>query len=136
MPVKEEWGALVRTDSPLAQKEHIVPQDLAHIPLISTLGEFMESNIGKWFGEYAGDVDVIAKGNLLYNEAMLAESNLGVVIGIRLNCSYEGLRFIALSPALESGTALAWKKEQMFSAATASFIDFSKKFIRGITDHK
>lgn len=136
MPVKEEWGALVRTDSPLAQKEHIVPQDLAHIPLISTLGEFMESNIGKWFGEYAGDVDVIAKGNLLYNEAMLAESNLGVVIGIRLNCSYEGLRFIPLSPALESGTALAWKKEQMFSAATASFIDFSKKFIRGITDHK
>lgn len=136
MPVKEEWGALVKNDSPLAQKEFITPKDLNGIPIVSAVSEFMESNIGKWFGVYAKQVDIIAKGNLLYNEAMLAESNIGVVIGIRLNCSYDNLRFIPFSPALETATALAWKKEQIFSSATTAFIDFAKKYFKGISDNK
>lgn len=136
MPVKEEWGALVKNDSPLAQKEFISPKDLNGIPIVSAVSEFMESNIGKWFGAYAKQVDIIAKGNLLYNEAMLAESNIGVVIGIRLNCSYDNLRFIPFSPALETATALAWKKEQIFSSATTAFIDFAKKYFKGISDNK
>lgn len=136
MPVKEEWGALVKNDSPLAQKEFISPKDLNGIPIVSAVSEFMESNIGKWFGVYAKQVDIIAKGNLLYNEAMLAESNIGVVIGIRLNCSYDNLRFIPFSPALETATALAWKKEQIFSSATTAFIDFAKKYFKGISDNK
>ena len=59
-----------------------VPQDLVGIPLILPLGDFAQSNIGKWFGEYATQIDIIAKGNLLYNEAMMAQSNIGAVIGI------------------------------------------------------
>lgn len=132
MPIKEEWGALVRYDSPLAEKDSISPRDLTEVPLISTLGEFMEGNIRKWFGEYADQAQIIAKGNLLYNEAMLAESTGGVVIGIRLNYSFDKLRFLPFSPPLESGTALAWKKEQIFPAATAAFIDFSKKYLKSI----
>lgn len=133
MPVKEQWGVLVRHDSPLAEKDVVTPQDLLGVPLITALGEFTESNIGKWFGEYTGQMNIVAKGNLLYNEAMLAESNIGVVIGIRLNYRYDKLKFIPLSPALKSATALAWKKEQIFSAATTAFIEFSKKFLKGIS---
>ncbi len=133
MPVKEQWGALVQLDSPLAEKDFIAPQDLLGIPLISTSGEFTESSVGKWFGEYAGQVNIIAKGNLLYNEAMMAQSNIGAVIGIKLNCNYEGLRFIPLLPTLEIDTALAWKKEQIFSSATSAFIEFSKKYLKSIS---
>ena len=133
MPVKEQWGVLVRHDSPLAEKDIVTPQDLLGVPLITALGEFTESNIGKWFGEYTGQMNIVAKGNLLYNEAMLAESNIGVFIGIRLNYRYDKLKFIPLSPALKSATALAWKKEQIFSAATTAFIEFSKKFLKGIS---
>lgn len=136
MPVKEEWGALVREDSQLIGKEFITPQDLVSIPLILPLGDFTQSNIGKWFGEYAAQIDIIAKGNLLYNEAMMAQSNIGAVIGIKLNCCYNGLRFIPLKPALEIDTALAWKKEQIFSAATAAFIEFSKKYLKSISCNK
>lgn len=136
MPVKEQWGVLVKYDSPLAEKDVVTPQDLLGVPLITALGEFMESNIGKWFGEYAGQMNIVAKGNLLYNEAMLAESNIGVVIGIRLNYRYDKLKFIPLSPALESTTALAWKKEQIFSAATTAFIEFSKQYLKGISVDK
>lgn len=136
MPIQEEWGALVREDSSLIGKEFIVPQDLVGIPLILPLGDFAQSNIGKWFGEYATQIDIITKGNLLYNEAMMAQSNIGAVIGIKLNCNYDGLRFIPLKPALKIDTALAWKKEQIFSATTSAFIDFSIQYLKGISGNK
>lgn len=136
MPIKEEWGAFVREDSPLIDKDFIAPQDLVDIPLILPLGDFAESHIGKWFGEYISQIDVIAKGNLLYNEAMMAQSNIGAVIGIRLNSEYDQLRFIPLNPALKIDTALAWKKEQIFSAAAMAFIDFSKKYLKSISDDR
>lgn len=136
MPVKEQWGALVREDSPLAGKEFLRPQDLLDIPLISAVGEFLESNVAKWLGEYAAQVHIIAKGNLLYNEAMLAQSNIGAVICIRLSCRYDGLQFIPFSPALTNDTALAWKKEQIFSAATKAFLDFAEKYLKNISDNK
>ena len=136
MPIQEEWGALVREDSSLIGKEFIVPQDLVGIPLILPLGDFAQSNIGKWFGEYATQIDIIAKGNLLYNEAMMAQSNIGAVIGIKLNCNYDGLRFIPLKPALKIDTVLAWKKEQMFSATTSAFIDFATQYLKSISDDR
>ena len=133
MPIKEEWGALVREDSPLASKTQIRPKDLVGLPLISAVSDIAESNLGKWLGPVLGEVEVIAKGNLLYNEAMLAQSNIGAVLAMRLNCRYDGLRFIPFAPRLEGSTALAWKKEQIFSPAAATFIEFSKKYITGIS---
>ena len=136
MPIKEEWGAFVREDSPLIDKDFITPQDLVDIPLILPLGDFTESHIGKWFGEYISQIDVIAKGNLLYNEVMMAQSNIGAVIGIRLNSNYDRVKFIPLNPSLKIDTALVWKKEQIFSAATTAFIDFSKQYLKGISDNE
>jgi len=68
-------------------------------------------------------------------EAMLAASNIGVVICIQLNCTYDGLRFIPLFPAMETETVLAWKKDQTYSAATAAFIDHAKKYLKGISNN-
>lgn len=136
MPVQEEWGVLVREDSPLIGKEFIVPQDLVGIPLILPLGNSAQSNIGKWFGEYSSRIDIIAKGNLLYNEAIMAQSNIGAVIGIKLNCNYDGLRFIPFKPALKIDTALVWKKEHIFPAATTAFIEFSKQYLKSISSNK
>lgn len=72
--------------------------------IITTVSDIPQSNIGKWLGEYVNQVKVIAKGNLLYNEALLSQSNLGVVIGMKLNCEYAGLKFVPFSPSLESGS--------------------------------
>lgn len=136
MPVKEEWGVWVGKDSILVNKDFISPQDLVGIPLILPLGDFAQSNIGKWFGEYTSQVNIIAKGNLLYNEAMMAQSNIGAIIGIKLHCNYEGLRFIPLKPTFEINTVLAWKKEQLFSDTTLKFIEFAKQYLKGISDNK
>lgn len=136
MPAKEKWGIWVRTDSELADRDFVQPEDLISVPLITANTEFQKNNIGKWFGEYSKQVTVVAKGNLLYNETMLAYSKIGVVIGIELHCAYENLTFIPLHPFLETGTALAWKKEQIFSPATATFIEHATQCAKGISDDK
>ena len=133
MPVREQWGAFVRIGTPLAEKGSISPADLVGIPLISSTGEAAQSNVGKWLGVYQKQVEVIAGGNLLYNQALLAQSNVGATMGVRLNCSYDGLRFVPFSPVLEAGTSLVWKKEQVFSAAVSSFMEFAKKYISSIS---
>ncbi len=136
MPVKEKWGAWVREDSALSKKEWIQPEDLAGERLIVAAGDFMKSNIGKWLGDYKDQAKIIAEGNLLYNEMMLAESGLGVVLGIELNYMHEALRFVPLYPTLETSTVLAWKKEQVFTSATSAFISFARQYREVISDDK
>lgn len=133
MPVKEQWSVLAREDSPISKKDFVTPQELVGLPLIVPANIIAETVVSKWLGSVRDKVHVIAKGNLLYNEAMLAKSNAGFVVTMRMNCEYDGLRFVPLSPPLESTTALAWKKEQIFSSATAAFIDFAKKYVLGIS---
>lgn len=136
MPQKEKWGVLVRIDSKLADKEFIKPEDLLDTPLIVATGEFVQSDIEKWFGDSYRQLQIIATGNLLYNEAMMAQSNIGVVLCIKLSCTYENLRFIPLYPSLESTSVLAWKKEQIFSPATSAFIEHSIQCLKGISGDK
>lgn len=121
---------------PLSQKERISPKDLAGMSVITATGDFNQSRIGKWLGDYKDQVEITATANLPYNEAVLVQENMGVMLSIKLNCTYENLRFIPLSPILEVSTALAWKKEQIFSTATSEFIDFSQKYLKSITADK
>ena len=104
--------------------------------LITSAGDFVQSTFGKWFGPLYDRINIVATGNLLYNEAMLAESGMGVVLCIRLNCTYQNLRFIPLAPALETNTVLAWKKDQVFAPATAAFIDYARKYLSSISSDK
>lgn len=75
-------------------------------------------------------------GNLLYNEAMLVGNGMDAVLCIRLNCRYENLRFIPLHPPVESRTALIWKKDAVFSRATAAFIDLIAQYLKAISGDK
>ncbi|MCI9175735.1 MAG: LysR family transcriptional regulator [Lachnospiraceae bacterium] len=136
MTVKEKWGAWVRTDSALSEKEWIQPEDLMGERLIVATGDFVKSSIGQWMGNYKEQAEIIAEGNLLYNEMMLAESNLGIVLGIKLNYTYKGIRFVPLYPALETSTFLAWKKEQVFTSATSAFLAYARQYEKVISDDK
>ncbi len=136
MPVKEKWGAWIRTDSALAEKEWIQPEDLTEERLIVAAGDFVKSSIGQWMGNGREHAAIIAEGNLLYNEMMLAKSRLGVVLGIELGYTCKDLRFVPLYPPLETSTALAWKKEQVFAPATSAFLAFAKQYGKSISDDR
>lgn len=133
MPIKEQWGLFAPVDSPLSEKESISPEDLKGMSVVTATGDFNQSRIGKWLGDCREQVEIAATANLPYNEAVLVKENIGVMLSINLNCTYENLRFIPLRPALEVSTALAWKKEQIFSATTSAFIDFASQYLKGIS---
>ena len=128
-PEREQWGVLVREDSELASRKSVSPADLAAVPLILPEREIVQNELLNWFGPYAEGLRVTATGNLLYNLASLVRAGGSSVLTLALDCSYEGLRFLPLSPALESNTVLVWKKAQTFSAAAAALIQFSEKYI-------
>ena len=75
-------------------------------------------------------MNIVARGNLIYNEALFVQSNVGVVLGIKLNYDCKDLCFIPLKPSLHQQTALAWKKEQFFSPATTAFIKYAKEYFK------
>ena len=131
-PGREQWGVLVHEGSELASKESVSPAELASVPLILPERESVQNELFNWFGSYAESLRIAATGNLLYNLASLARASGGSVLTLNLDCNYEGLRFIPLSPPLESNTVLVWKKTQTFSAAAAAMIAFSEKYISGI----
>ena len=123
LPVRESWGVPV------------TPGDLADSPLILTTRELMRREMIRWFGPYADRIQVAASGNLPYNQTQLAREGLGIYLVIRLDCAYDGLRFVPLSPPLESGTVLAWKKTEVLSATAAALLRFAEKYVGGISDH-
>lgn len=133
MPIKEEWGLLVSKNSELSKKKYIEPKDLVGIPLILPEGNFKENRFRRWVGEYYEKIHVIALGNLQYNKILLAESNMGAVVSIKLNYHYDNICFIPLEPSMNLSTALVWKKDEVFSPAIKEFIDFSKKYFKGIS---
>ena len=131
-PIREQWGVLIKEDSPLASKDYVSPEDLAKIPLILPERENIQNELFNWFGSYGENLRITASGNLLYNLASLARDSGSGVITLKLDCIYEGLCFIPLSPGIETGTVLVWKKTHIFSSAAAAFIDYSKKYLSGI----
>ena len=104
--------------------------------VVTATGDFNQSRIGKWLGDYKDQVEIAATANLPYNEAVLAKENIGVMLSINLNCTYENLRFIPLQPCLKISTVLGWKKEQIFSVTTSAFIDFAAQYLKSITCDK
>lgn len=128
--ILEEWYALVNENTPLAKKEFLTPRDFENIPLIFARREQVQSHIFYWLGEYANENNIAASGNLLYNIAILARNGVGSIITIKLDARYDGLKYVPLSPKLESDTVLVWKKTQSFSRATEAFIGHLKEMLK------
>lgn len=66
---------------------------------------------------------------------MMVRKNMGVALCIDLENKFDDLKFIPLSPELEFCSVLVWKKNQIHSAITESFIEFSKEYIKGISNN-
>lgn len=133
MPVKEEWGVLTREDSPLGGLKSVRPENLAGRPLMISGRELIENELANWFGGGLDGLDIPVRYNLLYNVAMLVKNGFGDALCIRLDCSYPGLRFIPLSPPLELGSVLVWKRHQVTSSAVEALIVHARKCFSSIS---
>jgi len=129
LPSKDQWGVLMRQDCPLAVKNFVTPDDLVEVPLICSRRDLSNKSVrnpyAAWFGERFEKLQVAAAHNLIYNASLLVERGIGCAITLRIGNVAEGtqLCFRPLSPALESGSSIVWKKYQVFSKAAAIFLE-------------
>lgn len=119
----EEGRLLRRRDCPLAEKEKIMPSDLAGMPLIIIKRQSVRNLLENWFGDEAGKIRVASTCNLSQNkESLMVERGMGLALVIEYTCDHESLCLKPLEPEIASGCVLVWKKNQTLSPAMARFI--------------
>lgn len=130
LPDKDVWGIIVRKDNPLAHKKGIVLEDLINIPILASRQMSpkysKDSGFLDWFGDRYEDLNITATYNLIYNATIMVKAGIGIAVTLDklADTSKESdLRFIPLSPKLESGLDIVWKKYQVFSPAAKIFLD-------------
>ena len=67
LPLKEQWGVLVRADSQLAEKEFVTPEDLRGVPLLMVRRELVKNELANWFGDSFDQLEIAATYNLIVN---------------------------------------------------------------------
>ena len=122
---KETWGILMRDDHPLAERKTITPDEIAEYPLILPLRERVRNEILNWMRKEEKDLTIPLSYTLLSNAALMVEAGLGCAFcldGALAIHSSPHLSFVPISPEHTTRSVLVWKKNQMFSPATALFI--------------
>ena len=128
-PQKDRWGVLVPKEHPLAQREAVTPEDLLDTPLLMSGRERVRGELAAWFGDAYEKIEVAATFNLTLNAANMVKNGVGAALCFDLGDLSDALTFVPLSPTLETGTVLAWKKDQSCSPASEQFLALIKNAI-------
>ncbi|KAB5607489.1 LysR family transcriptional regulator [Bifidobacterium jacchi] len=131
------WGAMMRDDDPLADRNGIVPSDLVGRPLLLPLRPQVRSELFNWFGSLRDEVQTACIFNLPLNAAMAVRQGVGVALTYDVGQVGEGLRFVPLAPHLEARSVVAWKRGRRHAPAVETFIAFMRQRIEsgeGCTD--
>lgn len=126
LPMKDTWGVLMKKDSPLANKKHITLNDLSDKPLIFSRQALKERELNSWFKTDTTYLNIVATYNLVYNASLMVEEGIGYALCLDKIINVSGdsnLCFKPLSPKLEVGMSIVWKKHQMFSKAGEKFLE-------------
>lgn len=130
LPAKDVWGVVMRKDSPLAAKECICKEDLRTVPLLCSRQAVLSQRHGNafaaWFGADFDKLNIVSTYNLIYNAAVMVEEGVGYAVtldNLANTSAASDLCFRPLSPRLESGLNVVWKKYQVFSLAAEIFLD-------------
>ena len=129
---KDNWGLLIRKDSPLAKKEFIEPNDLINIPILSSRQFLVKNLISGWLGYNFENLNIVGTYNLLYNASIMVEEGFGNALCIDklINLTEESkLCFKPLKPNLSAGILIAWKQNQPLSKCARLFLQQLQEII-------
>lgn len=130
LPLKDTWGVLMRKDSPLAEKESIIAEDLWDKPLIISHQTSINSEMFSWLKTDITKLNIVATYDLVYNASQFVKKGFGYVIALDKLINTTGdssLCFRPLYPILEAGLCIVWKKYQVFSKASNAFLQQLQK---------
>ena len=132
LPAQDTWGVLMRRDSPLAQKDFVVPRDLWDQPLILSAQKHDAGPMANWLEQDLSKLNVVASYNLVFNASLLVEEGLGYAICFDKLINVTGqsnLCFRPLSPKMVAEASIIWKRYQVFSKAAGCFLDELKQVL-------
>lgn len=129
LPGKDVWGVIMRKNSPLAAKDALQKEDLRTLPLLCSRQAILSQRHGnafaEWFGSDFDKLNIVATYNLIYNAAIMVEAGVGYAVtldNLSNTSAASELCFRPLTPRLESGLDIVWKKYQVFSPAAEVFL--------------
>lgn len=125
LPISDTWGVLMREDSPLAEKDVICAEDLWDKPLIISHQTSDSSDVLTWLKRNVSKLNIVMTYDLLYNASHFVKKGFGYAIALDgiINTTGESeLCFRPLSPTLEAGLCIVWKRYQFFSKASKVFL--------------
>lgn len=134
LPILEEWGVLMRKDSPLVKKEVILPEDLWDKPLILSRQALNSGLLTTWLKKEATDLNIVATYSLIYNASLLVDEGFGYALGFNRLINTTGdstLSYRPMQPVLATPVNVVWKKYQIFSKASEKFL----RFLRAHLEH-
>lgn len=117
VPSKDQWGVIMRKDSPLASKTTVTLNDILTLPLIISRQGITE-DYPKWFGEKIDQLNIVATFDLIYNASIMVKEGFGYALSFDklVDTSQESeLCFRPLNPVLETNMYVIWKKYQVFT---------------------
>lgn len=126
LPHQDQWGLLMRKDSPFAEKNYITPEDVINLPIICSSQDMVRQELAAWMHYDFDKLNLVATYNLIYNASIMVEENVGYAFSLDHLTNINDrsiLTFRPLKPELKVGLVLVWKKYQVFSKATELFLD-------------
>lgn len=131
LPDRSYWGLLVRADSPLADHACVTPAELLPEPLILHRRAGLQREIAQWAGVAPEQLNIAATYNVIHGSPLpFVQSGLGSLLITRdlLEPDLDaGVRFLPLSPTLETHSALVWKRESPLSRPAARFVEMMRE---------
>lgn len=125
LPITDTWGVLMKKECPLAEKEGITAEDLWDKPLILSHQTSIGSELFSWLKADLHKINVVLTYDLIYNASHFVKKGIGYAIALDklVNTTGESeLCFRPLTPSLEAGLCIIWKKNQIFSRASNEFL--------------
>lgn len=130
LPDRDIWGVIMRKDSPFAACEQITREELMQMPLICSRQVMLrirqEYSFNDWFRGIREQLNIVATYNLIYNAAVMVDEGVGYALTLDqlVNVTnHRHLCFRPLSPRLESGLNIVWKKNRVFAPAAQLFLE-------------
>ncbi len=130
LPAYNTWGLLMRKDSPLATLTNITPDTLLNVPLICSKQALDNNELAGWFGYNIEKLNIVATYNLIYNASFFVEEGFGSALTLDKLVSMtedNNLCFKPLTPNLKTNLVMVWKKYQVFSKASETFLNELQK---------
>ena len=126
VPYEDVWGVIMRKDAPLAQKEHITPEDLIGQPLIVPRSGNSTELISHILGLSEEQIRVAGTYSLIFNASLMCADGIGYVLGLDqiLNLTGESVTcFRPLAPPITARISVVWRRDRPLSRTAQAMLD-------------